>query len=146
MKPTLYSALLMGSAQRYYGAPELSEIDDPVRGEFLREYARMGMARVQRYLGCTAHATIGEMHAVRPGCARECAGCPLSGDAYDFDSDLTGCDPDILRAVSDYVTMRMLGSGNIDRQRRGEWYRERFDRRLGRMRRLFEAERFEVKD
>lgn len=117
---TVYDAIIRASAQQYGGEAQTDEIEDENMQTLYMEYANEGMRRIWRQIDPIDTEALPQIKRL------ECPALTLrqSLDAYDAR---------VADALSDYITWRMLGTGNQSKQARGDWYYMRFTETLNRM-------------
>lgn len=117
---TVYDALTRASAQQYGGEAQTDELDDEDLQTLYLEYVNEGMRRIWR--------TIDPIDVTQlPDIVR--VSCP----EFALRTSLDEYDPRVFDCLSDYVTWRMLGTGNTAKQARGDWYYSRFVETLSRI-------------
>lgn len=119
---TVFDAIKRASAQQYSGEAQTDELEDEELLKLYIIYANEGMRRIWRQLDPIEPLTGRQSDVVRIPCP------VLSRDTL-----LDKYDPRVFDALADYMTWRMLGTGNTNKQNRGEWFRERFIETLSRI-------------
>lgn len=119
---TVYDAIKRASAQQYSGEAQTDELEDEELLSLYIGYANEGFRRIWRKMD-----PIEEVSQKAPKIIR--LPCPT----LERDTSLDIYDARVYDALSDYMTWRMLGTGNANKQQRGEWYRARFEETLGRI-------------
>lgn len=121
---TVYDVLKRASAQQYSGEAQTDELEDESLLELYLWYANEGFRRIWRQ--------IDPIEPIDPA-TRDPQIVRIECPQLLRDSGLDEYDPRVFDALADYVTWRMLGTGNLTKQQRGEWYYARFVETLGRI-------------
>lgn len=117
---TVYDVLTRASAQQYGGEAQTDEIEDEAMRALYMQYVNEGMRRVWRAIDPIDAGALPEISRVK---------CP----ELSIRQELGAYDARVPDALADYVTWRMLGTGNQSKQARGEWYYSRFMETLSRL-------------
>ena len=117
---TVYDVLVRASAQQYGGEAQTDEIEDEATQALYMEYVNEGMRRIWRAIDPIDVSALPEISRAK---------CP----ELTIRQDLGIYDARVFDALADYVTWRMLGTGNQSKQARGDWYYARFTETLSRL-------------
>lgn len=117
---TVYDALVRASAQQYSGEAQTDELEEEETLKLYMQYANEGFRRIWRQIDPIDIEQLPTLIHLD---------CP----ELESTDSLEEYDPRVFDCLADYVTWRMLGTGNLTKQERGEWYYQRFLETLARI-------------